>query len=43
MDDLAIIETAHITTIRDQWFISNNKTNPNLKAWLKKAKKAKRK
>lgn len=29
--------------IRDQWLIRNNKTNPNFKAQLKKAKEVKRK
>lgn len=31
MDDPAVAEAACITTIRDQWPISNNKTNLNLK------------
>lgn len=43
MDDPAIAEAAHITTMRDQWLISNNKTNPDLKARLKMAKEAERK
>ncbi len=43
MDDLAIIEAARITTMRDQWLISNNKTNLDLKARLKKVKEAERK
>lgn len=42
-DDPTIIEAACITTMRDQWLISNNKTNPDLKTRLKKAKEAKRK
>lgn len=43
MDDLAIAKTAYIITISDQWLISNNKTNSNLKARLKKAKETKQK
>lgn len=43
MDDPAIAKADYITKMRDQWFISNNKTNPDLKARLKKAKEAKRK
>lgn len=43
MDNPAITEAACITMIRDQQLISNYKTNPNLKAQLKKAKKAKQK
>ncbi len=43
MDDPTIIEAAHITTIRDQWLISNNKTNPDFKARLNKVKEAERK
>lgn len=43
MDNPAIAEAACITTMRDQWLISNNKTNPDLKARLKKAKEAEQK
>ena len=43
IDDPAIVEAARITTMRDQWLISNNKTNPDLQTWLKKAKEAEQK
>lgn len=43
MDNPTIAEAARIITMRDQWLISNNKTNSDLKVRLKKAKEAERK
>lgn len=43
INDCAIAEAICIIIMRDQWLISNNKTYPNLKTWLKKAKKVKQK
>lgn len=43
MDNLTIAEADCITKMRDQWLISNNKTNLNFTTWLKKTTKAKRK
>lgn len=43
MDNPAIAKASRITKMRDQWLISNNKTNPDLKARLKKVKVAERK
>ena len=43
MDDPTIAGAARITAMRDQWLINNHKSNPGLKARLKKAKQAERK
>lgn len=43
MDNLKHAQASHITALRDQQMINNNKINPDLKAQLKKAKVAEQK
>lgn len=43
MDDPTIAGAARITAMRDEWLINNHKSNPGLKARLKKAKQAEQK
>ncbi len=43
MDNPTITGAARIIMMRGQWLISYNKTNPDLKVQLKKAKKAEQK
>lgn len=43
IDNPTISKATHTIIIGDQWLISNNKTNSDLKVWLTKAKEAKQK
>lgn len=43
MDDEVIAAAARIMELRDQWLLKHNKMTPDLKARLKKAKKAEQK
>lgn len=43
MNDPAIAKATRNKKMRDQWFISNNKTNRDLKTRLNKSKKVEKK
>lgn len=43
MNNPTVIEATQIIPLKDQWLFRNNKLNPNLKIYLKKAKIVKQK